>query len=806
MILNYFKYAFRNLVKQRGRTLINLFGLSFSIAIVIIIFLYVSGEISYNMFHKNGDRIYRMYSSVYQADGEQIFSPFQDGQMAEALWENIPGVEATCRLKNTPAFIGMKEEVFQEHIGFVDSTFFDLFTYEFLAGDRKTPLHGLKSVVLTETVVRKIFKDTLVSLDDVIGKIIEFPERPPFNQYTVTAVIADPPENTSFRWTVLVPYIHARVYPRSNDFGGDTYTYVMLDETNDAQRLEETSQNLIEDFYGEGLRQYIQMGFLKEGEHNFTFHFMAYRDLYLNSENFRGSYEFTGNKSSLYILSSIAILILLIACYNYVMISIGTALNRVGDFGIMNVVGARRWQILAQFVIESFVLTFISLFLGIILAEQLVPLFNRLAQDDLSFTLYSQASNFLFLLAILLFIVISTSTYIGFYLLRRSQPLRFLRRELLSVRRNGVARISVVLQFFIAIALLISGGVILKQLNYLVNRDVGFARENTAVIHVDFDLQKIQTLKEKILESPQVSSVTMSDRSFDSGSSSQGIRNKKGELTTVRFLRIDPDYVQTLGLELIAGRNFFADEAVVDSIPNVIVNETLLRELEIEDPVGERIIVDTDGLSVNIIGVVKDFHYDSMHDEIQSLMMHSFSYNSIWYLFVKAKEGQMAGVLEHCEKSWKEVVPEFSWEYTFMEEILEGQYQDEDRWSRIIAYAAAIAILLSCLGLMGISGLLVARRFKEVGIRKANGASIRKIIVLLNAELLKWVLLAYVLACPAAWLVMRRWLQDFAYRTEISWWIFLLAGMAAILISVLTITLQIYRVARQNPVNALRYE
>jgi putative ABC transport system permease protein len=335
---------------------------------------------------------------------------------------------------------------------------------------------------------------------------------------------------------------------------------------------------------------------------------------------------------------------------------------------------------------------------------------------------------------------------------------------------------------------------------------VGFENENTAVIHVDFDLQKIRTLKAKILESPQVSSVTMSDRSFDSGSSSQGIKNKKGELTTVRFLRIDSDYVQTLGLELIAGRNFFDNEAVVDSIPNVIVNETLIKELEIEDPIGERIVMDTDGLAVNIIGVVRDFHYDSMHDEIQALMMHSFSYNSIWYLFVKAEEGQMAGVLEHCEKMWKEVVPEFSWDYTFMSEILEGQYKDEDRWSRVIAYAAGIAILLSCLGLMGISGLLVARRFKEVGIRKANGSSIGKIIVLLNTDLLKWVLLAYVLACPAAWFIMQRWLQDFAYRTEISWWIFVLAGLAAILISVLTITLQIYRVARQNPVNALRYE
>jgi putative ABC transport system permease protein len=187
-------------------------------------------------------------------------------------------------------------------------------------------------------------------------------------------------------------------------------------------------------------------------------------------------------------------------------------------------------------------------------------------------------------------------------------------------------------------------------------------------------------------------------------------------------------------------------------------------------------------------------------------MLHVFRYNSIWYLFVKVREGEMASALEHCEQAWNEVVPEFTWDYTFMSDILEGQYQNENRWSRIIAYASAIAILLSCLGLMGISGLLVARRFKEVGIRKANGASIQKIIVLLNGELLKWVLLAYVLACPVAWFIGRRWMQNFAFQTSISWWIFVLAGVAALLISVLTITLQIYRVARQNPVHALRYE
>lgn len=804
MIYSYFKYAFRNLVKQRGRTLINLFGLSLSIALVIIIYLYSTGELRFNDFHQNGDRIYRMYSSMDPINGERLYSPYQPAEMARELKENVPGIEQTCRLKSTDAYIGFDEVVFQEEVGFVDSTYFDLFTFKSIAGDLNTALDEPKSVVITEEVANKIFGDSLVCYDEILGRTIEFPESPPFNQYVVTAVIANPPINSSFKWTVLIPYVNAREYSRSNDFIGDTYLYVMLDGNNNVSHLEQTAQTLVDDFVGENLQEMIDVGFISAEDHHFTYHFMPYPDLYLHARDIGGDYDITGKLNAIYILCSIAILILFIACFNYVMITIGTSLNRIGDFGVMNVMGARRWQILVQFFIESFLLTLISLLLGIIMAEQLLPLFNHLADEELKFTLYSRGINLLFLLAILLFIVLSTSAYIGIYLLRRSNPVRFLRREMLSMRRNGVARVSVVMQFFIAIVLLISGGVIIKQLNYMMNRNVGFDREEVVVLHVDFSLDKINMLKEKILESPHVRSVTMSDRSFDSGSSSQSIQNRKGEPTLIRFLRVDHDYLSTLGLELIEGRDFFKDE-INDTIPNVIVNETLVREVGIEDPDGEMLEMISNGFTANIIGVVRDFHFDSMHDEIQSLMMHTDDYNNIWYLFVKAN-GNLTTVLEHSEKAWNEVVPEFAWEYTFLDENLDLQYSDEDRWSRIIAYASAIAVLLSCLGLMGISGLLVARRFKEVGIRKANGATISQIIYLLNIDILKWVVVAYLIACPAAWLMARRWLQDFAYQTAISWWIFALAGLAALLISVLTITLQIYRVARQNPVNALRYE
>jgi putative ABC transport system permease protein len=804
MISSYFKYAFRNLLKHRGQTFINLFGLSFSIACVIIIFLYSSWELSYNDFHQNNDRIYRMYSTVSKLDGEDFYSPYQPSEMAAALEENIPGIEHTCRMKATQAWIGIGDVLFQEDVGFVDSTFFDIFSYDIIAGDKVDPLSILKSVVLTESVARKIFGDSLISFNEIIGEIIEFPEKAPFNLYEVTAVIADPPKNSSFKWTVLIPYVNSKPYPRSNDFTGDTYVYVMLDETNDLERLEKASQDLVEEIHGKVLEELNQLGYISSEDNNFRYHFMKYKDFYLGPNKFSDSYEKIGSRKAIFILSSIAILILLIACFNYVMISIGASLNRIGDFGIMNIMGARRWQILLQFVIESFVLTLISLFLGIILAEQLLPLFNRMSQVDIHFSLYREGRNFVFLALILLFIVLSTSSYIGLYLLRKCQPLQFLRKEILSVRRNGVASLSVVIQFFIAIVLLISGGVIIKQLNYMMKTDVGFNKENVLVIPVDFSREKVLTLKGKLLESPHVKSVSMSDRSFISGSSSQGLKNKKGELTEVRFLRVDADYIETLGLQLIEGRNFFKDEPI-DSNSNVVINEALVRNLGLEDPIGDYIELNSGDTRLEIIGVVKDFHFDSMHDEVQGLMMHVFPYNSIWYMFVKADE-DVTAVLNHSEKVWKEVVPEFSWDYSFMTDTLESQYKNEDRWSRIVAYASVIAILLSCLGLMGISGLLVARRFKEVGIRKANGATILQIIVLLNMQLLKWVMVAFLIACPAAWFIMHRWLEDFAFRTQLSWWIFVLAGLAAIIISLFTITYQIYRVAIQNPVNALKYE
>ena len=745
-----------------------------------------------------------MITSVKSTEGDLIQSPYMPSEIAVALKEKIPGVEEVCRLRSTAVWIGIDNTVFREDVGFTDSSFLKMFDFEIIAGDRGNPLSEPKSILLTEEVADKFFGDTINSYDEIIGLAIEFPESVP-NEYQITGILADPPENNSFNWTVLVPYDNAESYPQCNTFTGNSSVYIMLDEENDIARVEETSQTLIDEFHGEVIQTLIHLGYIPEVGNNARYSFQSFNDLYLGSSGFRSCYEKTGSKRSIYILSSIALLILLIACYNYIMISVSSSLNRLRDFGMMNVVGAKRSQLLLHFIIESLLLVMISVFLGIILAEEILPLFNLMAQDDLKFKLFSELNDYLFIILLILFIVFFTSTYIGIQMLRNNRVMKFLSKDTVRMKRNNLARFSVVLQYFIAIALLISGGVILKQLYYMIKQDVGFNKENVIVLPVDFPDSKIIALKEKILESPHVLGVTMSDRNFVSGSSSRSLKNRNGDVKGIRFLKVDPDYITTLGIELISGRNFFEGE-VMDGNNYVLVNETLIKELDLQgDPVGQNIHFETDDLTLTIIGVVKDFHFDSMKDDIEPLIMHISVFNSFWVVFIKTDENYKAA-LDHARSSWMKVVPEYTWDYDFLSDKLETQYENEDRWSKIIAYAAGVALFLSCLGLMGISSIIIARRFKEVGIRKANGASVTNIMVLLNYDLLKWVLVSYVMACPVSYLIMNKWLQGFAIRTDISWWIYMLAGIAAIIISVLTISIQVYRVAIQNPVKALRYE
>jgi putative ABC transport system permease protein len=804
MFLNYLKLALRILIKQRFRTIINILGFAFGIACSILIYLYTRTELSYDDFHQNRNQLYRVYYTFLEANGERQYNPLLPYEISEGIAEEIPGVVHSCGLRSTTAWIGIGENLFNETVGFTDSCYLDMFTFQFLAGNRTDPLSGPMNVLLTKSVADKIFGDTIESYDDLIGKSVTFPQDVP-NVYTISAILADPPENNSFKWTVLVPYANSRFYPQCNNAFGNTSVYIQLQPETDAAATEQTLQQLREKFHGERIGQLIHFGYLSDSEDNFRYLLQPLDRMYLHSSGMWGCYEKFGNVRVIYILTGIALLILLIASFNYVMLTIASTMNRMKDLGLMNVMGAQRSQLLRHFIFESALLTLLSMVVGVLLSKPLLPVFNRLVNTSLEFTLFQQWQNFIFLGVLLIVIILISSLYVGIFLLRNNQPLRILRKDMISMKRNYFARYFVILQYLITIVLLICSGVMLKQLRYMLEKEVGFEEGHIVVLNVDFPFQKVLTLKEQLLNYSLIRSVSMSDRNFISGSSSDDIKNHRGELVQTRFLRIDHDYLQTFGLQLLEGRNFLPDEPI-DSNTNVIVNETFVEQMDLEDPVGTVVDMGGDDNKVTIIGVVSDFHFDSMHDEIMPVMLIIFPFNSIWAMFVKVDGPDISMALEQIEAAWDQVVPEYTIDFGFLSDMLDEQYNTEERWSKTTLYAAAIAILLSCLGLLGITSLLVTRRVKEIGIRKANGATVLKIIMLLNLDILKWVGISFLIASPVAWFIIHRWLRDFAYQTAISWWIFALAGVATVLVSLLAITGITWSAARQNPADTLRYE
>jgi len=479
-------------------------------------------------------------------------------------------------------------------------------------------------------------------------------------------------------------------------------------------------------------------------------------------------------------------------------------MERLKEVGVMKILGACKSHIIKHFLSESFMLVILAMFLGIVFAEQLLPVFNNLANKDLSFTMYKDWIGILFLVIILIIIVFSTSSYVAFFLLRHSNPLSILKNEISIGKRYRFARTFVILQYFISIVLMITTGIIVRQMNYMLNQPVGFDKENVVVLAVDFPISKTMLLKDKLQQYPLIKNVTTSDRNFVGGSSSHGIRSHKGELIDTRILRIDPDYIDALRLELVAGMNFLPDH-VDDSIYKVLVNETFVKAFELEEPVGYTFNFDEENI-VQVLGVIRDFHYDSMKDKIQPLIMTSGSWNSIWSIFVRIDEQNTAGALDQIKTAWDEVVPEYLINYSFLDQNLADQYLDQKRWGKITGYSAIAAIFLSCLGLLGLTGMLVTKRTKEISIRKVNGARVRDILFLLNGEFLIWVILAFILSCPVAYIIMHKWIQNFAYRINIPWWIFAIAGIIAMLIALTTVTWRSWRFARRNPIESLRYE
>ncbi|MCI0692146.1 ABC transporter permease [candidate division KSB1 bacterium] len=804
MLKNYFKIALRNLWKEKLYASINIIGLAIGIACCILIAAGVLRELSYDDFHANGDTIFRLVLAEKQASGETSRNTLFPATLPPAIAKEFAGV------KHASGYIGVQSRIVHEGESFsgrqaeVNPAFLSMFTFPLAAGDVATALNEPNDMVLTKTFAQKIFGVREGSYSEVVGKIVSLAGQEDFK---ITGVLEDVPRNLSLNFDFLIPLGDGPKFGGNSNWAGFTTVYLQLHEAEAAAELVKLLPPFVERQLGEKFRNDEELTSLGSFNEVITPQLQPLRDIYLNDE-IRSNYNQTGSAVTLYSMSAIAVLILAIACFNFVTLSVGRSSGRATEVGIRKVLGAQRSQVAVQFWGETILLSLFALVLGMALAEMILPAFRMmLGMDDYAVS-YTQSWGMP--LSIFLIVVV-TGVIAGAYpsvVLSRFQPVNVLKGRLGLAGRGRLTRWLVVLQNGLCVVLLIVTGVMSQQLTYFQNKDLGFDKEQVLVVSA-FGETNSERYKQKLTQLAGVISAGASDRSFTSGWQTAGVKDKKGEWITVRFIRIDPDYLATLHLDLIAGRNFSYDRPV-DVKESVIVNETLVKAFGWEDPIGKQLPdlqTDTSKAAPAIIGVVKDFHIDRLHRELQPLVLHmNPDRHGIYSLFVRLQPGEIPETLRRMEAAWRENTPEYPFNYSFLDDNLNRQYEKERVWRKILAWSSVLTIVIASMGLLGLALHAVNRRMKEIGIRKVLGASAASLVANLSKDFVKLMLLANLLGWPLAYLAAGKWLENFAYRIDLTVWVFLAAGALSLVIALLTISFRTLAAALSNPVDSLRYE
>ena len=804
MFKQYLQIAFRIMWRNKTFAFINLLSLSIGIMFCLLIFTFIKNETSHDAFHKNKDRIFRVVNHFSDTQGGTDKSPLQDHKFVQIFSESIPSIELATAFQKAGAWIRRDEKIFHEDIAFVDSTFLELFHFPLLAGDPATALLDRQSAVITREVADRFFDIEDGNYQKILGELLTFPKGEE-RIFKVTGVLETIPKISSLQFTVLTPYKNNEPYPESNNFFGNCSIYIELKSEEDRENAAEVANGLVELHLADKFEIAQKYFFEEDDELFFEFIMQPLTDIYLNEEIYN-QYEKHGNIKYAYVLSSIAVLVLIISCINYIMLTTGRAIQRLKEVGMRKVLGAYVRHVMNQFITEAFLNSILSLLLAIGLSVLFLPIFNQLSERELTLFQFDPFTiGFILLLVIFISLIIGIAPAIN---VNRMNPQDIFQSR---IRHRGgrYSSFFVIAQYTMTIGLIISTFIILKQLNFLREKETGFTQENVVVISLpdDFSENEISRFKQKLVSYANIEHVTSSDRNFVAGSSSSIVKREDQQTIVIRYLRVDPDYIETLEIPLIMGRNLSPGVAA-DTFSSVLVNEKFLREMQWEDPLGMKIPEDEDdSRNPTVVGVVQDFHFDSMEDEIMPLVMHMNPHrNSIWSLFVRINDSNLKGSLDNISESWKAIAPDRPLNYTFLDESLAEQYNGEERWSKIIGYGSGFSILISSLGLLGLTLLIVARRTKEIGIRKVNGASYSDILTLIFKSFVAWIFAGLVLATPISVYIMQSWLQNFAYKTNIDVWAFTLAGIIALVVALLTVGWHTYKAAKRNPVESLRYE
>jgi len=809
MLLNYLKVALRSLWKTKGFTAINIIGLATGLGVCLLIALYVLDELSYDKYNPKADRIYRLDAEIY-FNNTLFKAATSPKPLPVTLVKEYPQVEQMVRISyfNSESDIMIKKgsEWVQDHrLAFADSTFFQVFPIPLVAGDPATALKEPHSIVIDETAARRYFNST-----DVVGKTLELQGN---TLCKVTGVYKNIPTASHFHFSFIRPLRDTWMGDEHRWLSNNVASYILVRPGTSRAVLQSRVDATINTYLSRELQDILHISsrdMQQQGSY-FRYHLMPLEDIHLHSDR---SYEFepNGNINDVYVFSCIAILILVIACVNFMNLSTARSANRAKEVGIRKVAGSTRGHLIAQFLMESMLLSLFSLLLAIGIALALLPLFNRLAGKELYMGAIFSPRLFLVLLGLTILVGCLAGSYPAFYL-SSFQPILVLKGKIASGFKSSWLRSSlVVFQFFISIGLIIGTIVIHDQLSYIRNRRVGYDRDQVLIIHNAFSAG--DGMKSFCKELPKLSGVADATLSGDMPTQGGGYNQNawwrspvmSAQSTVVLTnLYIDDHYIPTLGMQMVKGRNF-SPNYPTDTM-GVILNESAIALLGWKDPLKERLYQPDDSMrprAFPVIGVVKDFNFSSMHDKIGPVVMTLADNRR--NLAIRLRPGDIHSSVSKIETKWREFANGVPFNYTFMDDDFNKLYHAEAQTGELFVAFAAFAILIACLGLFGLVTYATEQRTKEIGIRKVLGARVTRIVALLSRDFARLVLIAALIAFPVAWWAMHKWLQSFTYRTDINWWIFPLAGAAAFLIAMATMCFQTIRAALANPVTSLRSE
>ncbi|RPI72747.1 MAG: ABC transporter permease [Ignavibacteriales bacterium] len=810
MLKNYIKIALRNISRYKVYSFINILGLSLGIGITILIYLYVKNDFSYDDFHERGDRIYRIVYHQYERDGSstglQVHAPIPFGP---DLKNEMPEVEHSIRFSNPVTFIRNNNVVDEEEVLMADRTFFKTFSFEFKHGKPETSLNDPYSIVLTEEMTEKYFGKT-----NPVGKTLEVLLGDEYTNLNITGVLKKIPANSSLKFKFIIPYDLLRKYEwfrdRETSYNSwNSPTWVLLKENTDVKLLEAKMVDFWEKYLGEQFAEQRSRGEWKFDYHPVKAEFQPLKDVHHAELKYSGIAESSDFLYS-YILTGIAVAILLIACINFMNLSISRISTRSSEVAVRKVIGASRKNLIIQFWGEALLLSLFSMFFAMLFVEVTLPFFNSIIKNELSLNIFSDWQTLLGILAITVTAGLIAGSYPAL-VMSALKPVQVLSRKLKFGSSNLLTRSLLVLQFSLAVFFIAATIIMAQQMNFLKNKNLGFDKEQVIVIRGNYqkvDATRIlEILKKEFRDDADVNMLSGISYSFTRGSDQVAYEDSKGEKKIAYVYRIDENFIDLMKLELAEGRSFNLSFQT-DSTDAVIVNEELVKHFAIKDPVGSRL----DGFGNRnlkdpyIIGVVKDFNFNSLEEKIEPAIMYMSSGSRVNYILAKLNPHRIEPGISKLKSKWSELEPDIPFQFSFLDKDIESQYEDTMLKQQVINYSAGFIILIAVIGLFGLSSFTTERRKKEIGIRKILGASFPSLLKLLTKEFIILIAVASVTAFPVVYYIMKNWLDNFAYRIEISFWIFLTSGLIALIISVLTISSQVIRTANLNPVKMINYE